>query len=119
MSTEKPIIDVIEFELDGITCQRCFAPDGALNAWGPEEAKDSLCEYVTKYGPICLRESFNSFVASFPPFGPRDLARKKHAMLTIFVEHEDDIKQGMRISSELVQTVLETIEDIKFIECID
>jgi hypothetical protein len=52
-----------------------------------------------------------------PPFGPRDLARKKHAMLTILVEHADEIKQGMGVSAELVQTVLDTIEPLYLVKC--
>jgi hypothetical protein len=35
-------------------------------------------------------------------------------MLLILAEHEDDIKQGMETSAELVQTVLDTFEPVGF-----
>jgi hypothetical protein len=115
MSIKKTLFHVIEFELNGMTCLRWFGPDGALNVWGPDEAGDVLHEYVNKCGPILQQESFNSFVASIPPFGSGDLIKKKHAMLLIFAEHEDDIKQGMGISADLVQTVLDTFEPVGFL----
>jgi hypothetical protein len=38
-------------------------------------------------------------------------------MLTILVEHADEIKQGMGVSAELVQTVLDTIEPLYLVKC--
>jgi hypothetical protein len=97
---------MMEFQLSGMTCFRWFAPDGTLVVSGPEEANSAILKYLIKYGPECKRGKFNSFVSKIPPFGEENLIRKKHAMLEIFVEHEDDIKQGMRISSELVLKVV-------------
>ena len=92
----------MEFELSGMTCLRWFAPDGTLVVVGPDRAERAIQEYLKKYGPECKCARFNAFVSKIPPFGEENLIRKKHAMLEIFVEHEDDIKLGMRISSELV-----------------
>jgi hypothetical protein len=116
MTKTKPVIDVTEFELGGMTCYRWFNPEGTLCVDGPPEAIGLLRQYVGKYRPICEHSSFISWVAAIPPFGPRDLARKKRAMLTILVEHENEIKQGMGISAELVQTVLDTSEPLYLIK---
>jgi hypothetical protein len=97
---------VMEFELSGMTCLRWFAPDGTLVVSGPEKAEKAIQEYLKKYGPECKCDKFNAFVSEIPPFGGENLIRKKHAMLEIFVEHEDDIKRGMGISSELVRKVV-------------
>jgi hypothetical protein len=97
---------VMEFELSGMTCFRWFAPDGTLVVSGPEEADNAIQEYLIKYGPQCKSDKFNAFVSEIPPFGEENLIRKKHAMLEIFVEHEDDIKRGMCISPELVLKVV-------------
>jgi hypothetical protein len=40
------------------------------------------------------------------------LARKKHAVLLLLVEHEDEIRNGMGISADLVQTALATFEPL-------
>jgi hypothetical protein len=97
---------MMEFELSGMTCFRWFAPDGTLVVTGPKEAKGAIQDYVQKYSRECKRDEFNAFVSEIPPFGEENLIRKKHAMLEIFVEHEEDIRRGMRISSELVFKVV-------------
>jgi hypothetical protein len=109
---KKHVIEIIEFQLGGFTCLRWFDPAGLLNVWGPDGAGPDLLAYVNKYGPICQHESFKSFVASIPPFGQRNLVKKKHAMLTILLEHKEDIANGMGVSAELVKTVLGTVEPL-------
>jgi hypothetical protein len=113
------IIDLIEFELGDFTCQRWFDSAGVLNIWGPEGAAAELTAYVKKYAGICQSESFNSFLQKIPPFGKRNLMRKRHAMLTILLEHKEDIEHGMLISAELVQTVLNTFEPLWSLQPLD
>jgi hypothetical protein len=91
MIEKDKIIDLIEFELGDFTCQPWFDPAGVLNVWGPNEAAAELAAYVNKYARICQSESFNSFLKKIPPFGKRNLMRKRHAMLTILLEHKEDI----------------------------
>jgi hypothetical protein len=106
----------MEFELDGFICHRWFDPDGNLMVDGPEEAAPQIRAYLAKYAPYVQHASFAAFVASIPPFGERDLARKKHSMLHLLVEYEEKLKNGMGISAELVQAVLDTNEPLYSIE---
>jgi hypothetical protein len=77
---------------------------------GPQQAAPQIRAYIAKYTPYLRHASLAKFVASIPPFGERDLARKKHAVLHLMVEYEEEIKNGMGISAELVQEVLDTNE---------
>jgi hypothetical protein len=105
-------IDVIQFESDGFVCYRWFDPDGILLVDGPEQAAAQIEAYIAKYEAKLWETSLASFIASIPPFGEGDLARKKHAVLTLLVEHEEDIKNGMPISADLVQTVIDGVEPL-------
>jgi hypothetical protein len=112
----KKIIDVMQFELDGFVCHRWFDHDGSLMVDGPQRAAPQIKAYIAKYEPYLRHASCAKFVASIPPFGERDLARKKHAVLHLLVEFEEEIKNGMGISAELVQDVLDTNEPLYCIE---
>jgi hypothetical protein len=91
-------VDFIELQLGNFTCLRWCDPAGVLNVWGPKEANAELTAYVNKYGPICLHQSLGSFLQRIPPFGKRNLQRKRHAVLTILLEHKKDIQNGMGLS---------------------
>jgi hypothetical protein len=86
---------------------------------GPEEANAEPTAYVNKYAPICQHESSHSFLQTIPPFGERNLQRKRHAVLTILLGHREDIENGMGVSAELVKSVLGTFEPVWSVQPLD
>jgi hypothetical protein len=119
MIRQNDVIDLIELQLGDFTCLRWFDPAGVLNVSGPKEATAELSAYINKYAPICRHESLDSFLQKIPPFGKRNLHKKKHAMLTILLEHKKDVENGMGVSAELVKAVLGTFEPLWSIRPLD
>jgi hypothetical protein len=95
----------IHFELDDYKCVRFFDRGGNLSVLGPNESRESLYRYVSKYAPLCRDNSLRQFLAPIRP--ETHVYEKLHAILDLMEEYEDEIAHGMGIGPELVITALD------------
>jgi hypothetical protein len=109
MSTDqqntKMKLHMIEMDLDGTKCLRCFDPNGVLHVVGPEEASDPIQEYIGRYKPICEDPDVRALLAVTRP--DTDMNLKMHTVLHLMEEFKEEIAEGMIISRELFLEALD------------
>jgi hypothetical protein len=110
-----PQIHATQFELEGFYCIRYFHPaTGALCVDGPEGSRPARRRYIRKYEGLWRDQSVRDFLAPIRP--ETDMMVKLHAYLHLMEEHEDEVAEGMVVSSELFLKVLDTWELVAAIE---
>jgi len=105
LQNHKVKIHIIEMDLDGVKCLRCFDPNGVLHVVGPEEASDPIQEYIGKYQPISEDPDVRALLAVTRP--DTDMNLKMHTVLHLMEEFKEEIAEGMIISRELFLDALD------------
>jgi hypothetical protein len=104
----KPVIHMVEFELEGFCCVRFFDPfTGALRVSGPEGSRKARRRYVRKYEGLCRNRVVRESLAKIRPETAINV--KLHAVLHLMEQYDDEeIRQGVAIMPDLLIEVLDS-----------
>jgi hypothetical protein len=111
-------VRAIEFELDGFTCVRFFAPvTNQLCVTGPKGCMGAGLQYSMKYGALYHDLAIRNFLAVIAE--ETDMGRKLHAMLDVIEKYKPEMGKEEEIGHEHVIAALAELGPWKFIDSED
>jgi hypothetical protein len=106
-NNHNPIIHMAELVLEGFACLRFFHPETEkLCVLGPKGSRNARRRYIRKYEKLCQNHEFRTSLSKVRP--ETAINMKLHAFLHLIEEHENDIADGMPITADLFNTVLDS-----------
>jgi hypothetical protein len=86
--------EIVEFELDGMTCYRWFDADGDLVVSGPKEAQPRIEELLEWFAR--QQEEGNAFLlpGDYKPIDVDSLSIEQQAMLELLLEESDKVQDA-------------------------
>jgi hypothetical protein len=113
-TTGKPVeTQVVEFELDGVTCTRWIDSDNMLHVSGPEGMEKQLADYAQEFARLSTRKGPVLFKDSIKPFDVESVPIKYRAIPDVLADEAEKALNGDIRESKITITAGQVKAKIK------